>query len=198
MVEKSKLSEFEGANKFGVRRSERANEANLEATRNAGGTGQQISMCGANLNSLAVIVSPGAGHFVHRINLYSPRDCSTGQRSKPMASGGRRPAPSAPNLKMQSTACPVLQRPDPSSSSSTLAPPNPVCCMSAENCCDIPLIACADEHCQQGEMLDDYCEDCVDHETCQVPGCTLSCDECCDSTDCPDLHYSSSTHVIPA
>jgi hypothetical protein len=101
---------------------------------------------------------------------------------------------------MQTTASPAMLQ-----HSSTGAPPQQMfaCCPPPDDavadpvdpcCCEQPEMACTDEHCQQ-MLVDDFCPACLDHQTCTVPGCTFSCDECCANTNCSDLHCSDSTHV---
>jgi hypothetical protein len=70
----------------------------------------------------------------------------------------------------------------------------PDCCATttAVDCCNAPLIPCTDEQCL--ELMDEYCQACLDHQPCQVPGCSFQCNECCDITTCTD-GLCSATHT---
>jgi hypothetical protein len=62
----------------------------------------------------------------------------------------------------------------------------PDCCATStiEDCCSAPVIPCTDEHCL--ELMDEFCQVCLDHQECYVPGCNFQCNECCDAPTCAD------------
>jgi len=60
-----------------------------------------------------------------------------------------------------------------------------------DDCCatDQCVNACTDEECMK--IMDEYCQTCMDHQACQVPGCTVQCEECCGDTTCTDGQCST-------
>src|SRR5262249_42172992 len=68
------------------------------------------------------------------------------------------------------------------------APTQQTDCCETSGCCNLPIVECMDEQCQI--LMNDYCQVCLDHQTCEVEGCTLGCDECCNDTNCMDGYHS--------
>src|SRR5271170_1111079 len=68
-------------------------------------------------------------------------------------------------------------------------PPLPQCCATAD-CCNFTSIECTDQQCQQ--LLDEYCQDCLDLQACHDPTCSIQCEECCEESSCTD---TSTTQV---